>query len=143
MPSTRTPNSRQAPGSGDSMRRYPSELITVIVLASRKPITSRLNSSNFSSWAQCPQRLNTCSCARRMSLSATSAPSSGFTRSSRPQISSTSCRSRCASRHSIPSSAVAGSKNEAPSEAIAASASGSLAAANRSLTSSSVISRWS
>jgi hypothetical protein len=78
-----------------------------------------------------------------MSLSATSAPSSGFTRSSRPQISSTSLRSRWASRHSSPSSAVAGSKKDAPSEAAAARAAGSLAAANRSSISSSVISRWS
>src|SRR5262249_28137235 len=33
MPSTRTPNSRQAPTSGDSMRRYPSELIILASLA--------------------------------------------------------------------------------------------------------------
>ena len=55
------------------------------------------------SWAQWPQAPNTCSCARRISFSATSAPSTGFTRSSRPQISSTRFRSRCASRHSSPS----------------------------------------
>src|SRR5699024_3814133 len=52
------------------------------VVPSRNSMASRLNSSNFSSCAQCPQRPNTCRCARGMFLSGTSAPSSGFTRSS-------------------------------------------------------------
>ena len=91
----------QATGSRSSL--------TCLLPEPRKSSARRLNSSNFSSCAQCPQPLKTCSCALRICLSATSAPSSGLTRSSRPQISSTSLRSRCTSRQSMPSSAVAGS----------------------------------
>ena len=47
-------------------------------------MVSRLNSSNFSTCAQCPHCPNTCNCTRGICLSATSAPSRGLTRSSRP-----------------------------------------------------------
>ncbi len=54
-----------------------------------------------------------------ISLSATIAPSSGLTRSSRPQVSRVCLRSLCASRQSMPSSAVSGFQNDIPIERIA------------------------
>ena len=77
-----------------------------------------------------------------MVFSATRAPSRGFTRSSRPQISSTRCRSLCASRHIMPSSKSAPA-NDFPIARVAASDSGVLAIAKRSSISSGVISFWS
>ena len=67
------------------------------------------NSSAASIWAQWPQLGNTCSVALGIALSATMAPSSGLTRSSRPQVSSVCLRILWASRQSMPSSALAGS----------------------------------
>ena len=98
------------------------------------------NSSAASICAQCPQFGKTCSCAFGISLSATNAPSSGLTRSSRPQVSSVCLRSRCASRQSMPSSAVSGFQKDIPIERIASCAPGAVASANRSSTSSSVTS---
>ena len=100
------------------------------------------NSSAASICAQCPQFGKTCSDAFGISLSATIAPSSGLTRSSRPQVSSVCLRSRCASRQSMPSSAVSGFQNDIPIERIASCAPGAVASANRSSTSSSVTSSW-
>ena len=104
-----------------------SRAIGRVISPPRTPRSSALNSSNFSSMAQCPQPPNTCSCARGISLSAASAPSSGLTRSSRPQTSSTRCRSLYASRHSIASSAAPGRMNDMPIAFIDASVSGSAA----------------
>ena len=86
-------------------------------------MVSLLNSSNFSSCAQCPHCPNTCSCTFGICLSATSAPSSGLTRSSRPQISSTRWRSLYTSRHIMPSSKSAPA-NDFPIARAAASDSG-------------------
>ena len=77
-----------------------------------------------------------------ISLSATIAPSSGLTRSSRPQVSSVCLRSLWASRQSMPSSAVSGFQKDMPIERIASCAPGAVASANRSSTSSSVTSSW-
>src|SRR6478609_10180994 len=104
----------------------------------RKSMQSLLNSSNFSSCAQCPHCPKTCNCTRGICLSATSAPSSGFTRSSLPQISSTGWRSLYTSRHIMPSSK-SGPANDFPIALVAASDSGWQAMANRSSTSSGVI----
>ena len=70
------------------------------------------------------------------------APSSGLTRSSRPQVSRVCWRRWWTSRQSIPSSAHSGFQNDAPIEAIASEAPGAVASANRSSTSSSVTSAW-
>ena len=77
-----------------------------------------------------------------ISLSATNAPSSGLTRSSRPQVSRVCLRSRWASRQSMPSSAVSGFQKDIPIERIASWAPGAVASAKRSSTSSSVTSDW-
>ena len=82
------------------------------------------NSSAASICAQCPQFGNTCSDAFGISLSAANAPSIGLTRSSRPQVSRVCWRSLCASRQSMPSSAVSGFQNDIPIEAIASRAPG-------------------
>src|SRR5947209_7364659 len=105
----------------------------------RKSIVSRLNSSNFSTCAQCPHCPKTCNCARGIVFSATSAPSSGLTRSSRPQMSSTGWRSWYTSRHIMPSSKSAPA-NDIPIARVAVSDSGVLANANRCSTSSGVMS---
>ena len=100
------------------------------------------NSSAASIWAQCPQFGKTCSCALGISLSATMAPSSGLTRSSRPQVSRVCLRSWCASRQSMPSSAVSGFQNDIPIEPSPPGRPGAVASANRSSTSSSVTRSW-
>ena len=82
------------------------------------------NSSAASICAQCPQFGNTCSCAFGISLRAVNAPSSGLTRSSRPQVSRVCLRRWCASRQSRPSSAVSGFQKDMPIEAIASRAPG-------------------
>ncbi len=100
------------------------------------------NSAAASIWAQCPQFGKTCSDAFGISLRATMAPSSGLTRSSRPQVSRVCLRSRWASRQSMPSSAVSGFQKLMPIERIASWAPGAVASAKRSSTSSSVTSDW-
>ena len=100
------------------------------------------NSSAASIWAQCPQFGKTCRVARGIALSATSAPSSGLTRSSRPQVSSVCLRILWASRQSMPSSAVSLLKKDMPIEIIASRAPGAVASAYRSSTSSSVTRSW-
>src|SRR3954447_9226036 len=101
----------------------------------RKSTVSLLNSSNFSNCAQCPHCPKTCNCTLGICLSATSAPSSGLTRSSRPQMRSTRWRSLYTSRHIMPSSK-SGPANDFPIARVAASDSGVLAIAKRSSTSS-------
>ena len=108
----------------------------------RNAVATSRNSSAASICAQCPQLGKTCSEALRISLRATIAPSSGLTRSSRPQVSRVCWRSWWASRQSMPSSAVSGFQKDIPIEVIAAWAPGAVASANRSSTSSSVTSFW-
>lgn len=67
---------------------------------------------------------------RGIVFNATSAPSSGLTRSSRPQISNTGWRSRYTSRHIMPASKSAPA-NDFPIARVAVNDSGVLASANR------------
>ena len=108
----------------------------------RKAVATSANSSAASIWAQCPQFGKTCRVARGIALSATSAPSSGLTRSSRPQVSRVCLRILWASRQSMPSSAVSGLQKDMPIEIIASRAPGAVASAYRSSTSSSVTRSW-
>ena len=122
----------------------PSRSLSVRALGrpSQEDRVTSANSSAASICAQCPQFGKTCSCALGISLSAAKAPSIGLTRSSRPHVSRVCRRSRCASRQSMPSSAVSGFQNDIPSSRIASWAPGAVASANRSSTSSSVTRSW-
>ena len=73
------------------------------LVPARKLVATSANSSAASIWAQCPQFGKTCRLARGIALSATIAPSSGLTRSSRPQVSSVCLRIlwRVAPEHAV------------------------------------------